>query len=212
MHATPTVHGGPKFQLCIEGALFPWDERTISVPQIRALGGLPADLPVVEVDLRTNAERTMAEDEVVEVKPGVGFGKKVCFKRGADRVSEEVAMLKAAFGDVEFRPEGAWVRIRRYAVPGHPFEGVGDSLNVAFQVPAAYPAQAPYGFCAEGPMRLAGGGQPDNYTFPVPTPFGGAWGRFSWQLDPWRPAAAPAAGSNLVGFARSFAARLRAGK
>ena len=210
--AKPENRKKPKFQICIEGALFPWDESTITVPQIRELGGLPEDMPVIEIDLKTNAERTLAEDEVIEVKPGMGFGKKVCFKRGADRVADEVAMLTARFSEVEFDPEGAWVRIRAYRLGTNPFDGVGDSLDVAFQVPPQYPAKAPYGFYTQGPMRLAAGGNPDNYQFPVGTPFGSDWGRFSWPLDPWQPAAAPTAGSNLVGFAQSFADRLRQGK
>lgn len=73
---------GPKFQVNIEGQLYDWDNDTITVPEIRELGGLPQDLPVIEVDLKTNTERTLSEDEVVELKPGMGFGKKVGFKRG----------------------------------------------------------------------------------------------------------------------------------
>ncbi len=72
----------PKYMINIEGVDFPWDEDTISVAQIRELGGLPADNPVIEVDLKDNTERTLGEDEIVEVKPGRGFGKKVKFQRG----------------------------------------------------------------------------------------------------------------------------------
>lgn len=73
---------GPKFEVDIEGTLYPWERDTITVPEIRELGNLPTDLPVIEVDLKTNTERTLAEDEVVELKAGKGFGKKVSFKRG----------------------------------------------------------------------------------------------------------------------------------
>jgi hypothetical protein len=52
------------------------------VPELRSLGGLPADLPVLEVNLKDNTERTLKEDEVVDLKPGHGFAKKVRFKRG----------------------------------------------------------------------------------------------------------------------------------
>lgn len=72
----------PKFEANIEGTLYPWNKETITVPEIRALGKLPTDLPVIEVDLKDNTERTLAEDEIVELKPGKGFGKKVGFKRG----------------------------------------------------------------------------------------------------------------------------------
>lgn len=73
---------GPKYQINIEGALHPWDEDTITVAQLRDLGNLPSDTPVIEVDLKTNSERTLDEDEVIDVRPGMGFGRKVSFKRG----------------------------------------------------------------------------------------------------------------------------------
>lgn len=86
-HATSTtpdasVASQPRFEVNIEGALHPWDKPTITVPELRALGGLPADQPVIEVNLQTNTERTLNADEVVELKPGHGFAKKVRFKRG----------------------------------------------------------------------------------------------------------------------------------
>lgn len=73
---------GPRFEINIEGVLYPWEKETITVPELRELGKLPTDLPVIEVDLKDNTERTLPESEVVELKPGKGFGKKVGFKRG----------------------------------------------------------------------------------------------------------------------------------
>ena len=78
-HATKA---GPKFQIDVEGTLFDWDEDTITVPQIRKLGNLPEDLPVLLIFLKTNEQRTLDEDEVVDLKPGMGFSKKHTFKRG----------------------------------------------------------------------------------------------------------------------------------
>jgi hypothetical protein len=75
-------HPGPKFEINIEGTLHAWDHDTITVAQLRHLGGLPADVPVVEVNLETNTERTLAENEIVDLKPGQGFGRKVRFQRG----------------------------------------------------------------------------------------------------------------------------------
>ena len=74
-------HKGPKFHIDIEGNLYDWDEDTITVPQIRQLGSLPTDVPVLEID-RENNQRELAEDEVVHLKPGVGFSKKVKYQRG----------------------------------------------------------------------------------------------------------------------------------
>lgn len=72
----------PNFEINIEGHTYDWDQPTITVPQIRGLGGLPTDQPVIEINFRDNTERTLPEDEVVTIKPGHGFGKKIGFKRG----------------------------------------------------------------------------------------------------------------------------------
>src|SRR6266540_2131779 len=71
---------GPRYAIDIEGAIHDWDQATITVSQIRQLGGLPADQAVLMIDLKTNAERTLTEDEVIEVTPGLGFSKKVEFR------------------------------------------------------------------------------------------------------------------------------------
>jgi hypothetical protein len=71
-----------KYDVNIEGTLYPWDKATITVAEIRQLGGLPQDLPVIEVDLQTNEERTLDPEIPVELRPGKGFGRKVSFKRG----------------------------------------------------------------------------------------------------------------------------------
>jgi hypothetical protein len=72
---------GPKYILNIEGEEFPWDQDTITTEQIAELGGWNLSEGVIEVD-KDNNERTLAPDEVVEVKPGMGFGKKHLWKRG----------------------------------------------------------------------------------------------------------------------------------
>ncbi len=73
---------GPKFHIDVEGTVYDWEDDTITVAQIRELGTLPADLPVLEIDLMDNSQRELEEDEVVELRPGLGFSKKVRFKRG----------------------------------------------------------------------------------------------------------------------------------
>lgn len=72
---------GPKFFVEIEGTEYEWNKDTITVAEIRQLGNLPTDLPVIEIDPDNN-ERTLNEDEVIELKPGHRFGKKVRYKRG----------------------------------------------------------------------------------------------------------------------------------
>lgn len=80
-HGTATSHG-PKFFVNIEGEEYPWDRPTITVLEIRLVGRLPADQPVIEINLEDNTERTLSECEVVELKPGHAFAKKVRYKRG----------------------------------------------------------------------------------------------------------------------------------
>lgn len=72
---------GPKYFIDIEGTEYPWDKDTITVAELRELGGLPSDQPVIEIDPDNN-ERTLNEDEVVDLKPGHRFGKKIRYKRG----------------------------------------------------------------------------------------------------------------------------------
>lgn len=72
---------GPKYFVSIEGTEYEWSKNTITVPEIRELGNLPADLPVIEVDPENN-ERDLAEDEIITLKPGHRYGKKVKYKRG----------------------------------------------------------------------------------------------------------------------------------
>jgi hypothetical protein len=78
----PESGRGPKYTINIEGSAYPWDQDTITVPQLRDLGNLPADTPVIEVDLKTNVEQTLDDTAIVEIRPGQGFGRRVSFKRG----------------------------------------------------------------------------------------------------------------------------------
>jgi hypothetical protein len=57
-----------QYEVMIEGEGHPWAKDTISVAEIRELGKLPADAPVIEQDLRDGSERTLTEDDVL--RPG----------------------------------------------------------------------------------------------------------------------------------------------
>src|SRR5581483_5440973 len=86
-------HHPKKYFVEIEGVEHPWNSPTITVADIRRLGNLPSDQPVIEVDA-CNEERTLAEGEVVHLKPGHRYGKKVRFKRGLDRITAELNLLR----------------------------------------------------------------------------------------------------------------------
>ena len=72
---------GKKFFVNIEGTEYAWEMATISTKEIRDLGKLPVDLPVVE-ELPDGTERTLAEDAVIELKPGHRLGRAPKYKRG----------------------------------------------------------------------------------------------------------------------------------
>lgn len=73
---------GPKYLIDIEGTEYAWDRDTITVPELRELAGIPSDVPMLEIDPENN-QRQLAEDEVIELKPGHGFSKKIKYARGA---------------------------------------------------------------------------------------------------------------------------------
>ena len=73
---------GPKFFLDIEGTLKPWDRETITTEQVIQLGGWDPANGAIIIDLTTNTERTLNPGETIQLKPGMGFSKKVRFRRG----------------------------------------------------------------------------------------------------------------------------------
>jgi len=72
---------GKKYYANIEGAEYTWDKETITIAEIRALGHLPGRLPVVE-EFPNGTERTLADSDVVQLKPGHRYGRAPKFKRG----------------------------------------------------------------------------------------------------------------------------------
>ena len=73
---------GPKFKLNVEGELVNWGKDTITTEEVIELGGWKSDLGAILIDLKTNEERTLKPGEEIVVKPGMGFSKKIKFKRG----------------------------------------------------------------------------------------------------------------------------------
>lgn len=84
MSIDPTA--GPRYEVFIEEQTHPWGRDKISTSEIRVLGRLPEDAPVVAVDLSDGQERVLGEDEVHEVpplEPGKPLAKRTNFKRGS---------------------------------------------------------------------------------------------------------------------------------
>jgi hypothetical protein len=81
VNTTMESKAGQKFFIDVEGDLKPWDKDTITTEEIIALGGWGPSAGAILID-KDNNERTLQPGEVVEIKPGQGFSKKVRFKRG----------------------------------------------------------------------------------------------------------------------------------
>lgn len=129
-----------------------------------------------------------------------------------ERIEAELALLRGRYPDLEYRPEGHWVKIPRYPLPAG---WSGSETDVAFQIPVGFPGTPPYGIYVPGGITF-NGTRPDNYTEPAPSqpPISGSWGIFSWTPDDgaWRATTDPTTGSNLLNWVIGFAQRFREGK
>jgi len=76
-----TVHEA-KYEVDIEGARKPWDKDAIPTEEVAALGGWAVAEGVVLIDLDDGTERTLQPGEVIKLRPGIGFSKKIRFQRG----------------------------------------------------------------------------------------------------------------------------------
>lgn len=196
---------GPPYCVNIDGTEHSWPRNTITTEEIAELGGWDPSLGVIEID-RDNNERTLAPGEVVELRPGHGFCKKIRFRRGlvAERRHElELQLLRTHYPEVECEKE--WFRIPGYGLPPAWSARVVD---VAFKRNPGHPAAGPYGIYVPVGLRV-NGNMPTNYTEPASDQpaFAGSWGVFSWQPAGWRAAVEQAVGWSLLDWARGFAVR-----
>ncbi len=72
---------GREFTLEIEGNTIPWHSPQISTEDIARLGGWDPSQGVIMVD-RENNETTLTPGQIVQLRPGLGFGKRIRWKRG----------------------------------------------------------------------------------------------------------------------------------
>lgn len=78
----PDEHAGQKFYVNVEGTEYSWDKDTITTAEIRTLGNIPADMPVIQ-EAPDGTERTLADDEIVLLQPGHRHGRASRYRRGS---------------------------------------------------------------------------------------------------------------------------------
>jgi len=72
---------GPKFHFWVDGVEHVVYEESLTVAQIKQIGGVPADLPLLLLH-DDGSEEQLADDQVIELKPGRRFARAPRFKRG----------------------------------------------------------------------------------------------------------------------------------
>jgi hypothetical protein len=151
---------------------------------------------------------------VIELKPGHGFSKKICWKRGFDiyevRLEEELGLLKSRFPDLEYVKDGRWVLLPSYVYE----DGWSPSIGpIVFQIPDS-PTSQPYAFYVPTGTRFKGA-MPANYKDQagVVVPFSGNWGVFSWAPEDghWVAGENVTSGSNMLNWALGFKTRFKLG-
>ena len=65
----------------VEGEVHRWCSSTITTEQIIELGGWDPAAGAIMID-EDGKEATLEPGQVIELRPGRQFGKRICFKRG----------------------------------------------------------------------------------------------------------------------------------
>jgi hypothetical protein len=128
----------------------------------------------------------------------------------ANRINEEVALMRARYPDLEHFGSGNWVRIPGFRLPGGWSRA---EISLVFQFPTSnFPQAAFYGFYVPSGLRF-GTAIPKNFTDPSPAhpPLAGAWAFFSGHPDPWNPSPQIEKGSNGLSWLHSIYARFLQG-
>lgn len=127
-----------------------------------------------------------------------------------DRIRKEIQLLRTRYEEVEYRPEGRWVRL--WPVPTAPGWTV-DPLPAAFQIPTGYPGTPPYGFYVPSGLTFNGKAPQNCQPSPSsPPPFQGGWMMLSWtHQQGWHATSDLVTGSNLLNWALSFSDRFEEG-
>lgn len=129
----------------------------------------------------------------------------------SERISKEIEMLQK-FYEVDFLDN--WILTRSYPLPKN-MNWNFTKIDVCAQIPANYPAQAPYGIYVPSELRIGNQTPASNYQEVANNkpPFEGSWGLISWSIDgPWIPNQEIRKGANLLNFINSFKERFKMGR
>ena len=130
----------------------------------------------------------------------------------ASRIEGELQLIRRYYPNLSYVPEGQWILLPEYRLPAD-MPWSHKTIEVAFTIPANYPAAPPYGIYIKEGLTV-GGAALQNYNCPSSQqpPFTGKWGVLSWSPeDPWKPTADLVGGSNLLNFIHTFQDRFRQG-
>jgi hypothetical protein len=127
------------------------------------------------------------------------------------RVAKELDLLQCAYPRLK-HDGGSWVLIPEYPLPAG---WNRDHTDIAFQIPAGYPATPPYGIYVPVGIRF-GTAPPSSYTEPAANqpPFPGTWAIFSWSPGDgeWQVPSTEVIGrASLLSFVRGFQVRFAEG-
>ena len=127
------------------------------------------------------------------------------------RVTKEIELLERAYPGLK-HDGSSWVFIPAYPLPAGWNRAATD---VAFQIPAGYPATPPYGVYVPVGIRF-GAAAPASYTEPAANqpPFSGPWAIFSWAPGDgeWQVPSTEIIGrASLLAFVRGFHVRFAEG-
>lgn len=121
----------------------------------------------------------------------------------SERIKRELALVAAAYGELEIDPELRWFIVKRWPlVPGWN----NGHTRVLVLIPPGYAVTPPDNFHTEPDLAVKGGGQPGSTSAAQPIN-GKQWLQFSYHIEAsdWQPEN----GHNLLTFLGGVDRRLR---
>jgi hypothetical protein len=125
-----------------------------------------------------------------------------------ERRRQEVELVVARYGELEYPSDYSHVVIKRWPLPPG---WSAAATEVLILLPAGYPQTPPDSFYTPDSLTLEGSAEPDRASGRI-SHRGRSWRQFSWHfVEPrdWQPHPDPEQGHNLLTFLLAVEARLR---